>query len=71
VVFVISALHILYINTHFLPRELRPPLWRRVALVLMALFYGFFVYLWLMGGPVPDPAKGFLFNILGNGLVGK
>jgi uncharacterized membrane protein SpoIIM required for sporulation len=64
-VFVISALHILYINTTFLPKELQPPLWRRVALVLLALFYGFFAYLWLMGGFVPDPAKGFLFSILG------
>jgi len=61
VVFVISALHILYVNTTFLPKELQPPLWRRLALVLMALFYGFFVYLWLMGGLVPDPEKGFLF----------
>src|SRR5262245_23075303 len=64
IVFVISALHVLYINTTLLPREIQPPLWRRVALVLLALFYGFFVYLWLMGGFVPDPAKGFLFSIL-------
>lgn len=71
IVMVISALHVLYINTTFLPKEIQPPLWRRVALVLMALFYGFFVYLWLMGGLVPDPAKGFLFGILGSGLVGK
>ncbi len=71
IVMVISALHVLYINTTFLPKEIQPPMWRRVALVLMALFYGFFVYLWLMGGLVPDPAKGFLFNILGSGLVGK
>ena len=64
IVFIISALHILYINTTLLPKEIQPPLWRRVALVLLALFYGFFVYLWLMGGLVPDPAKGFLFSIL-------
>jgi hypothetical protein len=63
-VFVISALHVLYINTTLLPKEIQPPLWRRTALVLLALFYGFFVYLWLMGGLVPDPAKGFLFSIL-------
>ncbi len=61
VVFVISAPHILYVNMKFLPKELQPPLWRRVALVGMALFYGFFVYLWLMGGLVPNPSKGFLF----------
>jgi hypothetical protein len=65
VVFVVSALHLLYINTTLLPGEIRPPLWRRIALVLLALFYGFFVYLWLMGGFVPDPAKGFLFRVLG------
>ena len=42
-VFVIASLHLLYVNTHFLPREVRPPTWRRVALVSMAFFYGFFV----------------------------
>ena len=63
VVMVISALHILYINMKFLPKPLRPPLWRRLALVFMAMFYSFFVYLWLMGGLVPDPEKGFLFSL--------
>ncbi len=63
IVFVISALHILRVNTTLLPDELQPPLWRRIALVALALFYGFFVYLWLMGGIIPDPDKGFLFNI--------
>ena len=60
---VISSLHILRVNTHLLPPELRPPMWRRIALVGMSLFYGFFVYLWLMGGIAPDPEKGFLFNM--------
>jgi hypothetical protein len=60
---VISPLHVLYVNTHLLPPPLRPPLWRRAALVFMAFFYGFFVYLWLMGGLIPDPAKGFLFKL--------
>jgi hypothetical protein len=59
---VISAGHILYVNTRFLPPELRPPLWRRIALVLLAVFYGFFVYLWLLGGIIPDTSKGFLFQ---------
>jgi hypothetical protein len=45
VVFIISSLHLLYLNTRLLPVALRPPLWRRVALVIMALFYGFFVAL--------------------------
>jgi Mn2+/Fe2+ NRAMP family transporter len=62
-VMVVSALHILYVNTRLLPPELRPPMWRQISLVAMALFYGFFVYLWLAGGIVPDPAKGFLFRV--------
>jgi hypothetical protein len=63
VALVVASLHILRVNTTLLPPELRPPLWRRVGLVAMALFYGTFVWLWLMGGVVPDPAKGFLFNL--------
>lgn len=47
IVFVVSSLHILRVNTTLLPESLRPPLWRRAALVAMALFYGFFVALWL------------------------
>jgi hypothetical protein len=42
-VFVIAAPHLLYVNTKLLPEHIRPPMWRRVALVAMALFYGFFV----------------------------
>ena len=45
VVFVISSLHLLYLNTRVLPFALRPPLWRRCALVGMALFYAFFAAL--------------------------
>jgi hypothetical protein len=45
VIFVISSLHLLYLNTRLLPPELRPPAWRRAGLVAMALFYGFFVTL--------------------------
>lgn len=47
VVMVIASLHILRVNTTLLPPELRPALWRRVVLVMMALFYGLFVALWL------------------------
>ncbi len=65
VVFVIAGLHVLRINTTLLPPALRPPLWRRVCLVLLALFYGSFFYLWLMGGVLPDPQRGFLFNVPG------
>lgn len=45
IVFTIAALHVLYVNTHLLPRELHPPLWRRAALVAMACFYGIFATL--------------------------
>ena len=44
-VFVIAAPHLLYINTRLLPPHVRPPMWRRIALVVMTLFYGFFVAL--------------------------
>jgi hypothetical protein len=47
IVFIISSLHLLYINTRFLPVELRPPMWRRLALVALSLFYGLFLVLWL------------------------
>lgn len=63
VVFAVSGIHLLYLNTTLLPKELRPPMWRRLCLVFLALFYAFFVYLWLMGGIFPDRERGFLFNI--------
>ena len=44
-VLIVASLHVLYINTRLLPVELRPPLWRRLTLVAMALFYGFFAVL--------------------------
>jgi hypothetical protein len=44
-IFIVTSLHLLYINTRLLPPHVRPPLWRRAALVVMALFYGFFVAL--------------------------
>jgi hypothetical protein len=45
VILVVASLHLLYINTRLLPPHVRPPMWRRAALVAMALFYGFFVAL--------------------------
>ncbi len=62
-VMALASLHILRVNTTLLPKPLRPALWRRVGLVLMAVFYGSFVWLWTMGGLVPDPARGFLFRL--------
>lgn len=47
IVFIIASIHILYVNTTLLPKELRPSLWRRAALVCMAIFYGMFVLLWV------------------------
>jgi hypothetical protein len=45
VIFVIASLHLLYVNTRLLPAHVRPPLWRRVALVTMSAFYAVFVIL--------------------------
>jgi len=42
-VFVVASLHLLYLNTRVLPEALRPPLWRRLSLAAMALFYAFFM----------------------------
>jgi hypothetical protein len=45
VVFVVASLHLLYVNTRLLPPHVRPPGWRRIALVGVAVFYGVFVTL--------------------------
>jgi hypothetical protein len=45
VIFIIASLHLLYVNTRLLPEHVRPPMWRRVLLVVMALFYAFWVTL--------------------------
>jgi hypothetical protein len=47
IVFIISSIHLLYVNTRLLPVALRPPMWRRLALVALALFYGLFLWMWL------------------------
>lgn len=47
IVFIISSIHLLYVNTRLLPVALRPPLWRRLALVALSLFYGMFLTMWL------------------------
>jgi hypothetical protein len=36
----IGAVQILWVNRKFLPKEIRPPLWRQAALVICALAYG-------------------------------
>lgn len=45
IVFIIASVHVLYVNTHLLPPELRPPMWRRVTLLCMTVFYGFFSFM--------------------------
>jgi hypothetical protein len=45
VILIVASLHLLYINTRLLPPHVRPPKWRRAALIAMALFYGSFVAL--------------------------
>jgi hypothetical protein len=45
IVFIITSLHVLYVNATLLPPPLRPPAWRRAILVFMAGFYGFFSWL--------------------------
>jgi len=64
VVMTVAPLHILYVNTRLLPEPLRPSHARRAALVFMSLFYGAFVWLWLLGGLWPDPERGFLLRLL-------
>jgi hypothetical protein len=44
----IAASHLLYINCTLLPPALRPPLWRRLALVAMTVFYGAFFMMWMV-----------------------
>ena len=39
---VITSLHTLYVNRKFLPKEIQPPLWRQIGLILCAIFYGTF-----------------------------
>jgi hypothetical protein len=55
-VFVVASLQILYVNTRLLPEAVRPPMWRRVVLCCMTLFYGAFVTMSiraLVGGASP------------------
>ena len=39
---VISSLHTLYVNRTLLPKEIQPPIWRQLGLVLCAVFYASF-----------------------------
>jgi hypothetical protein len=44
VVLAIAGVQIFIVNRRFLPRAVRPPLWRELALLACSLFYGFFAY---------------------------
>lgn len=39
---VITSLHTLYVNRKFLPKEIQPPIWKQIGLVLCAGFYSIF-----------------------------
>ena len=41
--FIISSIQTLVVNNTMLPKEVRPPLWRNIGLVCVAIFYSFFV----------------------------
>jgi hypothetical protein len=47
VIFVFIAIHTFVVNRKFLPAELRPPVWREVALWGSVVFFGTFAGLWL------------------------
>jgi hypothetical protein len=43
-VLAIGAVQVFLVNRRFLPRAVRPPLWREAALWVCAAFYAFFSY---------------------------
>jgi hypothetical protein len=40
---VVGGIHILVVNHKFLPKEIRPRLWRTIVLIAFVLFYAFFL----------------------------
>jgi len=50
-ILVVMAIHVIVVNRKFLPKELQPPIWREVVLVLNALFFGFFAVMLLLHPP--------------------
>jgi gluconolactonase len=59
VVLTVASIHLLYINCRLLAPELRPPMWRRLVLVCMSIFYGCFaaLSLWSLSGGVAHAEK--------------
>jgi hypothetical protein len=48
-VLAIAGVQIFWVNRRFLPRALRPPLWREALLLACAAFYAFFSFFVLRG----------------------
>jgi len=42
-IFVVAGIHQLVVNHKFLPKQLRPPIWRTIVIIACVLFYAFFV----------------------------
>jgi hypothetical protein len=47
-IFAISGVHVVITNYRFLPREIRPPLWRVIAVFACVAFYSFFLVMTLI-----------------------
>ena len=44
IVLLIAGIQIFLVNRRFLPRAVRPPLWREIGLLACSAFYAFFTY---------------------------
>ena len=44
IVLLIAGVQIFLVNRRFLPRAVRPPLWREIGLLVCSGFYAFFAY---------------------------
>jgi hypothetical protein len=42
-IFIVGAIQQLVVNNTMLPKEVRPPLWKNIGMVCIAIFYGFFM----------------------------
>ena len=50
---VITALHTLYVNRKFLPKEIQPSIWRQIGLAACAGFYSIFGTLTIIRNVIP------------------
>jgi hypothetical protein len=44
IVLAVAGVQIFLVNRRFLPRAVRPPLWRELGLLVCSVFYAFFAY---------------------------